>query len=600
MSTSIRHIVVPLAGFLLIGAQAALADCLRYVGDTASDSQCTDNDIQSAINHVDCPNSLIVITDEHTYTAQHLDINGKSVTLKGTNNACGLFFEPPPPTSPFVKISGAGHAGDSVLYIHGNSDVILQYLSVEDGTNLGGDGGGIHFDGTGSLVLDTTTVKNNVADYGGGINFSGSGGPAVLTLDIYSLIIGNSAAGSGGGIRIAGQSHLQAMRDSTLIALNHAPDGYGGGINVVGPALADIGSPGLGVGVVYSNDAKYGGGIAITSSGNDDAKVNLFTTDALRPVRITDNSASSSGGAFYLKGNVGTIGSFTFSKAILCALDFRIDNNSAAEGSAIHVDYESNPTFADGGLVVLNSCGGLPSSARRCAAGVPCNTINGNVATDAQGNATLGAAIRVDDASTFTGDRFAMQGNVGGYAIRIAGAANDAVASNCLLTNNQLSRQLVNVGGSNLEMRNCTLANNTILSTDTIHAEGGLEIGDSIIDQPGNLALAYSGTPAGLHVNYVMSSDISTLPASSSVIAGAPTYVDGANRDYHLQISSLGIDFAPTIAADDHDLDNHARDVDLPTVINAFGRRDLGAYERQRAFGCTVGDTVFCYGFEDS
>ncbi|MEO5625003.1 MAG: hypothetical protein ABIQ70_03200 [Dokdonella sp.] len=598
MSTSIRRIMVPLAGFLLIGTHVALASCLRYVGDTASDPQCTDNDIQSAINNVDCPNSLIVITGEHTYTVQHLDINGKSVTLKGTDNACGLFFEPPPPTSPRIRISGAGHAGDSVLHVHGDSDVTLQYLSIESGNNLGGYGGGIQFAGTGSLVLDTTTIKNNMADYGGGINFTGSGGTAVLTLDAYSQIISNSAAGSGGGIRIDGQSFLSATHDSTLIALNHAPNGYGGGLNVVGPAHADIGSPGLGVGIVYSNDAKYGGGIAITSSGDNDAKVNLFTTDPLRPVRITDNSASSSGGAIYMKGHVGTIGSFTYSKAILCALDFRIDNNSAAEGSAIHANSDSNPTFASGSLVVLNGCTDLPSSALRCAPGVPCNTINGNDATDGQGNATLGAAIRVDEASTFRGNRFAMQGNRGGYAIRFVGDAADAVTSNCLLTDNELSRQLLNIGSSNLDISNCTLANNAILSTDTIHAEGGLSLSDSIIDQPGNLALAYSGNADSLQVKYVLSSDISTLPAGSSVIAGAPTYVDGANGDYHLQIASLGVDFAPTTEADARDLDNRARDVDLPSVINAFGRRDLGAYEIPRMYACNVADSIFCDRFE--
>jgi hypothetical protein len=596
------------AALLLIGADAAKAVCtpgdtyVRYVGDTATDPACTDNDIQSAINHAECPNTLIVITREHTYTAQHLDIDGKSLTLIGKPDgvSCGEQIEPVPPPTPQVAISGAGHSGDSVLYIHGDSHVTLQYLSIEGGSNLGGYGGGIHFDGTGSLVLDMSTVKNNEAGYGGGINFTGSGGAATLTLAGYNQIIGNSAANSGGGIRIDGQGYLSATHDNTLIALNHAPDGYGGGINVVGPAHADIASPGFGVGVVYLNDAQYGGGIAITSSGDDDAKVNLFSTDPSRPVRITDNSASSSGGAFYLKGNVGTIGSFTFSRAILCALDFRIENNSAAEGSAIHADYDSNPTFASGSLVVLNSCSGLPPSARRCAAGVPCNTINGNVATDTQSNATLGAAIRVGDASTLDGDRFVMQDNIGGYAIRSSGNAGDVTTTNCLLTDNQLTRQLLNAGDGTLEIGNCTLSNNAILSTDTIHAEGGLDLFDSIIDQPGNLALAYSGASAGLHVNYVLSSDTSTLPVSSSVVAGAPTFVDGVHRDYHLQITSLGVDYAPTIDVDAHDLDGLARDVDLPSLVNVWGRRDLGAYERQRTFTCGAGtgETIFCDGFE--
>ena len=606
MSPSICTIRTVLAVLLLAGGHVAMATCVpgsayvRYVGDTTSDNQCTDNDIQSAIDNTECPNTTIVITAEHTYTAQHLDIDGKNVILKGTANPCGLFLEPPPPTAPLITISGAGHSGDSVLYIHGASDVTLQYLSIEGGSNPGGYGGGIHFDGTGSLVLDTTTVRNNAADLGGGINFTGSGGPAALTLLPYSKVINNSATNSGGGIRIDGQGHLSATRDSILIALNHAPNGYGGGLNVVGPARADIGSPGLGVGVVFSNDAKYGGGVAITSSGSDDAKVQLFTTDPSQPVRVTDNFASTSGGAFYLKGNVGTIGAFTYSKAILCALDFRIENNSAPEGSAIQVDADTNPTFASGGLVVLNGCSGLPSSARRCAPGAPCNSIGGNVAADAQGNATLGAAIRIGDASTFDGNRFAVQDNVGGYAMRSDAYTTDMRASNCLLTDNQVTRQLLFSDGGHIGIVNCTLSNNAILSTDTIHAEGALTLVDSIIDQPGNLALAYSGSAPGLHVAYVLSSDISTLPASNNVVAGAPTFVDGVHRDYHLQIVSPGVDYAPTSDVDARDLDNLPRDVDLYSLVNVWGRRDLGAYERQPTLNCGTGtsETIFCNGLE--
>jgi len=77
-------------------------------------------------------------------------------------------------------------------------------------------------------------------------------------------------------------------------------------------------------------------------------------------------------------------------------------------------------------------------------------------------------------------------------------------------------------------------------------------------------------------------------------------FIDGAHRDYRLQIASLGIDYAPPTAADDRDLDNFARDVDLPTVPNVWGRRDLGAYERQRTLNCGSGtaETIFCDGFE--
>ena len=80
MSTLLR-VVFLFAIWLLVAADAA-GLCLpkyyyRHVGNTASDSSCTDNDIQTAINNSTCPNTVITITHEHTYTSQALDINGK-------------------------------------------------------------------------------------------------------------------------------------------------------------------------------------------------------------------------------------------------------------------------------------------------------------------------------------------------------------------------------------------------------------------------------------------------------------------------------------------------------------------------------------------
>jgi hypothetical protein len=77
-------------------------------------------------------------------------------------------------------------------------------------------------------------------------------------------------------------------------------------------------------------------------------------------------------------------------------------------------------------------------------------------------------------------------------------------------------------------------------------------------------------------------------------VQGDATFVDAAARDYHLAFGSPGVDFAP--AAGSVDLDGHPRDVDLVEVPNAFGPRDIGAYERQ--FGCAGADTIFCNGFD--
>ncbi len=98
----------------------------------------------------------------------------------------------------------------------------------------------------------------------------------------------------------------------------------------------------------------------------------------------------------------------------------------------------------------------------------------------------------------------------------------------------------------------------------------------------------------------MLSNDRSTLPDTVYIQAGEPTFVDAANGDYHLQLSSLGIDSAPMStnisAAGPLDLDRKPRIVDLPGVPNHFGAMDLGAYEHP--FTCAGGDTIFCNGFE--
>jgi hypothetical protein len=586
-------------------AQAACApgkQYYRYVGDKTSDTQCTDDDIPSAIKNATCPGTIIVLTSEHTYTAQHLEIDGKSLTLTASAGACGPpgacdgdGCEEPTPTAPLITISGSGHSGDSVLWIHGNSNVTLRYLTISDGNNFRGDtstyGGGIHFDGTGSLTLDTTTVSNNAAMYGGGIEFSGNGGFAGLKLGPRTLILGNQAAASGGGIRLSGEAYMSALDDHSTIFNNHAPNGYGGGLNVVGPAHADLASPGYaGSGIVSHNTAQYGGGIAITGgdSANEHGEAQLFTVDPQRPVRIDNNFASSSGGGIYLKAYFSVLDRYR--NAHLCAFEFRIDGNGAPQGGAIEAE-------EDGGFDYVwlnrsgNTCHGLPPGSQRCVAGIDCNAISDNVTTDSAGTPTDGAIVHADTAD-FHAERLQMRANRGGYALRGPGLD----LADCLLADGTYSQRLVDGGG--LTINNCTFAGNTIQSTDTIHASYSLTLTNSIVHQPGNLVLAYSGDAGNLKAEYMLASEIATLPHNSSVWAtDDPGFVDASHGDYHLALSSPAIDIAPGTLENDVDLDGLLRDRDLPGIPNFIGDRDLGAYERQSS-SCFSGDTVFCDGFE--
>ncbi|GAA0719016.1 hypothetical protein [Dokdonella soli] len=638
MSASFRFAFVacaPLIAALTFGSRDADAflcqpiPYYRFVGDTASDAMCTDNDIQSAINNASCPGTTIVITRERVYTAQHLTISNKSLTLYAVGDGvpCGPpppFCDPniggcnnPPPTQPQVTLDGIGQTGNSTLHIDGTSYVTLRFLHVTGG-NVSDRGGGIYFSGAGSLMLDTTTVDHNSAGNGGGISFSGSGGNATLTLLGNTLVLENAigAGGSGGGILVEGSARLFALKDRTLIGYNHAPGGFGGGIAVIGPARADIGSPGYNGGAaIQFNDAAYGGGIA-ASAVHDRQSVNvrLFTVDPANPVHIQNNTASRTGGGIYLKPLNNSSGDF--GEATLCAFDFRIDDNKAQEGAAIYADTDIDTSVGIdfGGEVYMNidshpGCN-MPESppslgAVACAHGVPCNTVSGNIAEDSNNTPTPGSAILVQDDGSFKVNRLLMRGNQGAHAIRTFGLDSSfgtAYVYNCLVADNQVTGELVRIDNDGsyvgpTAFANCTFANNTIGGSTVIYSGHDLSLTDMIFDQPGVPTLAYAGNPANLAVHYVLTNSNGTLPSQPDIVVGRPSFLSAATGDYHLLPTSLGVDFAP--AAGGTDLDRRPRDVDLPTIRNVYGPRDLGAYERQSAFACDDNaNALFCDGFD--
>lgn len=609
----------------------------RYVGDTASDGKCTDNTIQSAIDFVKnagyvCP-ATIYITREHLYTNQHLTIDNVSTPLnlvgEGDGVQCGSSNVqlcdpdtgcPPPPTVPLVTINGSG-SGGRVLSIAGNSNITLRYLEITGGNlsgNPSGDGGGIGFEGTGLLTLDTSEIYNNSADYGGGVNFNGTGTagtnpPAVLQLNQNTLILDNTANTSGGGIRIEGDAQLLVLQPKTLIEGNHAPGGYGGGIEVLGPATADIGSPGYnGLAVIYDNDAKYGGGIAAYSPANgEEARINLFTVDPLQPVQVANNVASATGGGIFLHPHYTVEEQ---AEARLCAFDFRIDDNVAQEGAAIYADEEHfiyiGGTSYHGGIVALNTdvtpdgatiCNAqqrLSLGAVSCAIGTRCNTIQGNVNEDDGGSPTTGATILMQSDGTLAARQFVMLGNIAGNTIRAIGETNEDdlrarfSLNDCLVADNTVSSDLIQLEGSYFfgpNIDGCTIADNSIGSDFIVQNLDRLT--DSLVFQPSKLAGAVSSS-------YVLANDTSMLHGDGSVLfLNDPKFVDAAHQDYHLRIDSPAVDFAA--ASGGVDLDGYPRDIDLPTLANTYGPRDVGAYERQNLFNeCGTSDSLFCDGFD--
>ena len=587
----------------------------QTVGDKGADASCDADSIQSAIDNTVCPNTTIYLTAERSYTGQHVTISDKSLTIFGStatscSAATGAFAAPAAaPTQPVTTITGNGT--QSVFDISGTSSVTFQYVEITGGgSGGGGHGGGINFNGTGSLVIDTSTIDLNQASFGGGIEMNGSGGNATLTLNAYSVIESNTASGNGGGINIEGSAKLVAAQPFTFVAFNHAPNGKGGGIAVVGPAEADIGSGGYAdLPVIDGNDAALGGGLSLQAiNDGENAFAFLFTTDPTHPVRLSGNTASQAGGAVYALPMAGFL---TSAAAIFCAWDFRLDGNAAPAGAALYGDIATDINGDVGAYLGLNQNGGPCATtlvSTRCAGGVACNVFDANETVDGANQPTPGEIIFDDDGFADLG-RFSLRSNAAAHGLRLIDSS--ATIEACLVADNAFTAETLelehgdNSGATNLF--DCTIANNAHNSGSVIRTANNLTLRYDILDQPAMSSVATIGTPA-IFADDVLASDPTGLPVQPNIVQGEPLFVDATNatvdkRDYHQvayfqngQVTaSAGIDFAPPVSGDDRDLEDDPYDQDVVPVTDRFGVRDLGCYEAQ-----PVVDRVFADAFGDA
>ena len=549
------------------------------------------------------------------YTGQHVHVNDPDgVIIEGGFVSCS---DPDIGDNETTTISGAGNDGGPVFDIDSaGGDVFLGNLFIT-GASRGSNsyGGGIAFRGqvAGALILRNMTVSLNQAAFGAGIDVEGYNAAAALVIEQNTLILNNSALQSGGGIRIAGNTRLFATDPQIWIGYNHADNGDGGGINVVGPAHADIGSPGYnGIGVISSNTAKYGGGVSVyagaplVASDFSIAEARFFSVDGSHPVQISGNSASVGGGAFVHFGNSHDCGDATcLDEADVCLFDARVNDNIAPRGAAVFG--ATSPGAEKFFVNQSGNCG--PESpvalgAQACVPGVACDEMNNNTNEDSSNNPTDGSTVEFEQyEATIAVERWHMLGN---HAAHIFGSttSNDNVAVNvgvrdCLIADNTLTGELVSLdsGQDTFALDRCTVAGNSIGATPVFLVDGfQATLTNSIVDQPGHSTIDFNGPVNGLTANYVLSTEILELGTRTGVMQGEPTFANPANGDYHLVYGSLGLDFAP--AGSGSDLDRKSRTVDLVLVNDLFGPMDIGAYELQQAPACIASDILFCNGFE--
>ena len=558
----------------------------------------------SIINATNKSGSVFLITGNSTVSLNRLTITGAR-NSSGSAHGGGINFDGQGLLD-LIAVDIVDNRASFGGGIFANGQLPGVTLNVHEGVTIENNaatngGGGIYFDGSGEADLHDLLLNGNQANQGGGVDFAGSG---KLVVGAGTIIANNTANQDGGGIRMEGNSRLFMDDDQTFIHNNHAPNGSGGGIDIVGPARADIGSPGYLFGTYLAaltfNDAFNGGGIAV----HENAVARIFSIDAANPLRIESNSALQHGGGVYLGASSSGFGT-------LCAFGYRIDANIAADGAAIYAD----SVDGNGGQALLTlgdrdtqqACAAHESAlalgAAPCAVGVPCNTIDDNTATG--GDA---AVILIGGHGEVEADRVELRRNTAGHILHTSEVLGSANWSSCLMVDNTLGNDVMRLDdGGDLLIEGCTITHNDIAEISggffppILYVTGDLILRRTILWQPRTASLLPGPFDGGgqVTVRDVFCADnsiVHSVSATNCEPFGNPGFVNEAAGDYHLRPDSFAVDRTDFALATD--LEGNPRGIRL---FPHGQPSDIGAYELQSVppGTCSGFDGVFCSGFDN-
>jgi hypothetical protein len=325
----------------------------------------------------------------------------KSVTIRGGYLAPN-FTDPPDPVLNLTRLDASNQG--RVVYITGDISPTLEglYITGGDATGLGGGPG--PYDGTGGgihVISATATIRNctifsntagrNGWSAGGGLYLYNS--PATLVDNIIS----NNTAGM-----------------STTVGLS----GEGGGVSLSGSDAALIGNI-----IMYNTASDAGGGIG-------GGIYTEMSTSTLRNNIVRDNTASSAthgdGGGIYVGPlsyptliNTVLVGNFSGttvqSRGGALAVEWAdprllhttIYNNSGADGTAIHVMYNSTVILTNT-IVAVHTTAGITVSASSST-----STVNGvlwyNNGVNAGGSGTISVTNELTGNPNFAADGYHLQ-----------------------------------------------------------------------------------------------------------------------------------------------------------------------------------------------
>ena len=591
-----------LAGLLCVADPAHALN--RYVG---TGTGCTNATIQSAVNDLDNNGvslNFIYVARNQTYTSQDIDIDmpGQLLVIYGVASCTDVV------PNGFTQISGAGGNTDPVFKISNTDYVEMRNLHITGGDHeTDNEGGGIRFQGAGTLVLQDIRISLNTAGSGGGVAMIEQGGsfeaPAELIIQQGVSVSSNTARYDGGGIYLKGHVEMTLFDQNSFIEGNAAlgqatglggsiEGGHGGGIYLRDLAIARIGSGGLRIGnanaieVIQNNSARYGGGIA-----SDGSAFYVYQTAAGFPPALKNNLADVAGGAIWQQGRAQFAGYSTL-------IDTKISGNHAPEGAVVYGETDFG-ALDYGALLLINVRRTTPyPSMVRCAAGEMCSQVVGNTATGANG-----AIIHMENEGALGVAATLFSGNTAHHLFDLDdgdGTFPKTYFRNVQITDNALSGPLFVYRDMELPIQASTIAGNSVGAAVLLQGSD-LKLSRSIVFQPGKQIVSSLN---GLELTSNLVHPFPGLvfqPGGFDSVDDA-LFMDDGRGDYRLRAHSPAIDFAvPTTDSGPDgsgdgtaDVLGNPRVVDLVQVPNFIGVQDIGAHERP-----SVGNLVRNPGFVD-
>lgn len=277
------------------------------------------------------------------------------------------------------NLSGGAHSLHVVTANSTSLATMLDGFTVTGGQAPSGAGGGVYIS-NGSLSIANCDIVDNSANYGGGIYQDGSGQVNISD----SIIERNQAGTQGGGLYITGDVTL-----TDTLVLTNTSGSFGGGISVwtgdlflIGGTFANNRAGGNGGGAnvnssiyitgtqfISNTTTQYGGGIL---------QWNVGAPITISNARFERNSASSQGGAIWMRGNVTAVNlvvinnktNYLGSGIVLKGsssqfLQTTISNNTGGNGSGIFVDKDGSiySTLALTNTILVSHTVGITTTA---------------------------------------------------------------------------------------------------------------------------------------------------------------------------------------------------------------------------------------------